>query len=42
MSQVIKEGLRLYPSVGLFQREATEDIEIGKTFNFLFLINFGS
>lgn len=29
LARVIKEGLRLYPSVPMYQREITEDVQIG-------------
>lgn len=29
LARVIKEGLRLYPSVAMYQREVTEDVKIG-------------
>lgn len=37
MEQVIKEGLRLYPSVPSYQRELTEDEQIGKKLVYLLL-----
>lgn len=33
LEQVVKEGLRLYPSVPSYQRELTEDEQIGEKIN---------
>ena len=32
LERVIKEALRIYPSVPIISRELTEDVEIGKIF----------
>lgn len=34
LERVIKESLRLYPSVPIILRELSEDIEVGKMFLF--------